>query len=221
MTLRPRARQVTESMKRFIFCINVCAACAAGVPAAANAAAIDELHRFISGTRSAECTFTQTVIGKSGRKPQRSSGTMAFSRPGKFRWTYVKPYQQLIVGDGDKLWVYDQDLNQVTVKKLGKALGSSPAALLAGDDAIEKNFKLSEGGSAEGTDWVDAKPLSEDSTFVRLRIGFAGGMLKAMEIEDNFGQMTTLQFGTVQRNPALPASLFHFVPPKGADVVGE
>jgi outer membrane lipoprotein carrier protein len=188
---------------------------------AAHAAAIDDLRNFIAGTRSAQATFTQTVIGRSGRKPQRSSGTMAFARPGKFRWTYDKPYQQLIVGDGDKLWVYDQDLNQVTVKTLGKALGSSPAALLAGDDAIEKNFKLSEGGSAEGIAWVEAEPRSQEGSFERLRIGFAGGALKSMEIVDNFGQTTILSFGPVERNPALPASLFHFVPPKGADVVGE
>jgi outer membrane lipoprotein carrier protein len=191
------------------------------ISGAVQAAAIDDLRSFVANTHSARATFTQTVVSKSGRKPQRANGSMAFARPGKFRWTYDKPYQQLIVGDGDKLWVFDQDLNQVTVKTLGKALGSSPAALLAGDDAIEKNFKLSEGGRADGVDWVEAEARAQDSSFERLRIGFSGGSLKAMEVVDNFGQTTTLEFGPLERNPALPASLFHFVPPKGADVVGE
>ncbi len=190
-------------------------------PLAAHAGAIEKLHAFVDGTKSAKASFTQVVVGKSGRKPQQAAGTMAFARPGKFRWNYDKPYQQLIVGDGEKLWVYDKDLNQVTTKTLGKALGSSPAAPLAGDNAIEKNFNLREGESKDGLDWVEAQAKAADSTFERLRIGFAGNDLKVMEIVDNFGQTTTLTFGTLERNPALPASLFHFVPPKGADVVGE
>ena len=99
-----------------------------------------QLKQFMDGTRSARGSFTQQVFSKSGRKPQQASGTFAFSRPGKFRWTYEKPYAQLLVGDGSKLWAWDQELNQVTTKKLGQALGSTPAAILAGDNALEKNF---------------------------------------------------------------------------------
>jgi outer membrane lipoprotein carrier protein len=197
----------------------ICGVALTAVDARANA--IDELHAFVAATRSARASFSQTVVGKSGRKPQEASGTMAFSRPGKFRWTYDKPYQQLIVGDGEKLWVYDQDLNQVTVKKIGQALGSSPAALLAGDNAIDTNFTLRDGGIRDGLAWVEARAKSQDSTFERLSIGFAGDAMKVMVIVDNFGQTTTLKFGPIERNPALPASLFHFAPPKGADVVGE
>lgn len=190
-------------------------------PAVAHANALDRLKTFVEQTRNARAVFSQTVIAKSGRKPQQASGTMVFSRPGKFRWTYDKPYYQLIVGDGERLWVYDRDLNQVTVKKLGAALGSSPAALLAGDDALDKNFVLKDGGTQGGLEWVEAQPKASDSAFESLRIGFAGDILQAMELHDNFGQTTMLTFSQFERNPVLDASLFRFTPPKGADVVGE
>lgn len=200
----------------------------AAFPSCALAGAIDQLKAFVAETKSARGAFSQTVTGKSGRKPQNSSGQMMFSRPGKFRWVYDKPYAQLLVGDGAKLWVYDPDLKQVSVTALGKAIGSSPAALLAGHagqandgGSIEKNFLLSEGGSRDGLDWAEAKPKSADSSFERMRIGFAGGELRAMEISDNFGQTTLIRFVGLERNPPLPAELFHFTPPKGADVIGE
>jgi outer membrane lipoprotein carrier protein len=188
---------------------------------AANAAALDKLRAFVEGTKSGRAAFTQTVVAKSGRKPQAAAGTMMFSRPGKFRWVYEKPYYQLIVGDGERLWIYDRDLNQVTAKKLSTALGSSPAALLAGDDEWEKNFILKEGGESEGMEWVEARPKAADSAFEQLRIGFAAGALRAMELRDNFGQTTTLVFGQFERNPQLPAASFRFAPPAGADVIGE
>jgi outer membrane lipoprotein carrier protein len=213
-------RAVKNKGKVLSFVFVLCVLCGE-TSFAAGATAVDKLHAFVDGTKSARANFSQVVVGKSGRKPQQASGTMAFSRPAKFRWTYEKPYQQLIVGDGEKLWVYDKDLNQVTVKTLGQALGSSPAALLAGDNAIDKNFALREGETKDGIDWVEAQAKAQDTSFERLRIGFAGDALRIMEIVDNFGQTTTLTFGTIERNPPLPASLFHFAPPKGADVVGE
>jgi outer membrane lipoprotein carrier protein len=187
----------------------------------ANANGIDRLRAFVDGTKTASADFTQTVIAKSGGKPRLASGRMAFSRPGKFRWTYEKPYYQLIVGDGEKVWVYDKDLNQVTVKKLGKALGGSPAALLAGDNAIEKNFALQDAGKTGSIEWVEARPKSADSSFEHLRLGFADGELRVMELADNFGQLTTLNFDKFDRNPKLDTEQFRFTPPKGADVVGE
>lgn len=180
-----------------------------------------QLKQFMDGTRSARGSFSQQVYSKSGRKPQAASGTFAFSRPGKFRWTYEKPYAQLLVGDGSKLWAYDQELNQVTTKKLGQALGSTPAAILAGDNSFDKNFVLKDAGSADGLEWIEATPKAEDSSFERIRMGFAGGQLKAMLLNDNFGQTTSLLFGQIERNPSLDAGLFRFTPPKGADVVGE
>lgn len=191
------------------------------LPAIADAAALDRLKAFVEGMKSGKAVFTQTVVAKSGRKPQTAAGTMMFLRPGKFRWVYDKPYYQLIVGDGEKLWIYDRDLNQVSVKKLSAALGSSPAALLAGDNALEKNFVLKEGGQSEGMEWLEARPKAEDGSFEFLRIGFAGDVPKAMELRDNFGQTTTIVFSQFERNPALPTDSFRFVPPKGADVIGE
>lgn len=180
-----------------------------------------QFKQFMDGTRSARGSFTQQVFSKSGRKPQQASGTFAFSRPGKFRWTYEKPYAQLLVGDGSKLWAWDQELNQVTTKKLGQALGSTPAAILAGDNALEKNFTLKDDGAADGLEWVEARPKADDSSFERIRMGFSGGQLKAMVLHDNFGQTTSLNFLQMERNPSLDGGLFRFVPPKGADVVGD
>ncbi|MBI4989181.1 MAG: outer membrane lipoprotein chaperone LolA [Rhodocyclales bacterium] len=190
-------------------------------PLFAEAAALDKLKAFVEGTKSGRADFIQTVASKSGRKPQNAAGSMMFSRPGKFRWTYDKPYYQLIVGDGERLWVYDRDLNQVSTKKLSAALGSSPAALLAGDNALEKNFELKEGGTADGIEWVDAQPKSQDAGFQFLRIGFVGDTLRAMELTDSFGQVTTIAFEKFERNPQISAGQFRFTPPKGADILGE
>ncbi|MDE2600664.1 MAG: outer membrane lipoprotein chaperone LolA [Rhodocyclaceae bacterium] len=187
---------------------------------AATAGGIDQLKSFLAETKSAKASFSQVVAGKSGKK-QESSGSMAFSRPGKFRWSYEKPYQQLLVSDGVKLWSYDKDLEQVTIKKLGDALGNTPAAFLAGSGDLEKNFTLSEPGKVEGVEVVDAVPKDKDSTFQRVRIGFVDKLPKMMEVRDNFGQVTTLLFTGFERNPSLPAGTFTFVPPKGVDVVGE
>jgi outer membrane lipoprotein carrier protein len=190
-------------------------------PLGADAGGLDQLKGFLSGTRTAQGGFEQVVVGKSGRAPQQASGSMAFARPGKFRWVYDKPYYQLIVGDGEKLWIYDRDLNQVTVKTLGQALGSSPAALLAGDDALERDFVLKDAGRSDGLEWVEATPKARDGSFERVRIGFSGDLPRVMELQDSFGQTTTLKFAGLQRNPALDAGQFRFAPPKGADVVGE
>lgn len=187
---------------------------------AAFAAGLDQLKTFLESTKSAQGVFAQSVSAKSGRKPQQSAGSFALQRPGKFRWVYEKPYRQLLVSDGEKLWSYDPDLNQVTVRKLGKALGSSPAALLAGGD-LDAHFVLKEAGQADGLEMVDATPKGSDGSFERVRIGFRDNLPRIMEIRDNFGQVTTLLFAEFHPNPPLPKDLFRFTPPKGADVVGE
>jgi len=189
------------------------------VPALACAGGIDELHAFLDGAKNGRATFRQTVLARSGRAPQVSSGTFAFARPGKFRWSYERPFEQLVVGDGAKVWVYDKDLNQVIVRRLDAALGATPAALLAGDNALERNFSLVDGGAADGLAWVEATPKSADSTFTKVRIGFRDQLPRAMELVDAFGQSTRLQFDAFERNVALPADLFRFAPPAGADVV--
>jgi outer membrane lipoprotein carrier protein len=187
----------------------------------ASASGLDELHAFLEGTKTAQGNFAQVVTNRDGRTSQTSSGTFAFERPGKFRWTYAKPFDQLIVGDGEKVYVYDRDLNQVIVRKLDAALGATPAALLAGDNALEKNFTLTASGSDQGLEFVDALPRASDSQFKKIRIGFAKGLPKKMILSDAFGQTTDLTFSDVERNPKLATNMFQFTPPKGADVVGQ
>ena len=188
---------------------------------AAAGSGIDQLRAFVDGARTGKATFRQVVAGKSGRVPQASSGTFAFARPGKFRWSYDKPYAQLLVGDGDKLWIYDRDLNQVIIKKLDRALGATPASLLAGSNAFETNFVLIDGGITDGIEFVEAEPKSPDTGFDHIRIGFKENLPRTMELHDSFGQLTQLTFDTFERNPAIDPALFRFSPPPGADVIGK
>ena len=211
-------------MKRTLLAVALLAAVGA-----AQAAAVEKMQRFLDTTRTLRAEFTQTVVGKSGKAPQTSSGTMLISRPGKFAWLIDKPYKQQLVGDGEKVWMYDPDLRQVTVRKFDAALGSTPAALLVGApdgrgggrSALESRFTLREAGTRDGFEWLEATPKTPDSGFERLLIGFAGDELKAMELFDNFGQTTRLVFGRSERNPALAPTLFKFTPPSGVDVIGE
>lgn len=191
------------------------------IAGASHAGGVDRLKAFIAGARTAEADFTQTVTDKGGRVTQQASGKMAFARPGKFRWDYREPYEQVIVGDGVKLWLYDADLEQVTVKPLAEVIAGTPAALLAGDDAIEKYFSLRNAGERDGLEWLEATPKTRDTTFERIRMGFRGDVLVEMELLDFFGQRTTLKLARFARNPAIPPARFTFTPPKGADVIGE
>ncbi len=184
----------------------------------AHADALDQLKSFAAQVQSARGEFTQQVT-RAGKKPQQSSGQFLFARPGKFRWTYTQPYDQVLVADGVKLFIYDKDLNQVTVRKLNNALDSSPAAILFGSQTLENVYVLKDGGNRDGLDWVEAKPKSKDSTFEKILIGLKDDQPAAMELLDNFGQSTTLKFIKFERNPALPAESFRFAPPKGADVL--
>lgn len=200
------------------------AAAALLIGVGAQAAALDALRDFVRNTRSGKTTFTQVIVNKNGKTSNPASGSFQFQRPGKFRWVYEKPYDQWIVGDGERLWIYDRDLNQVTTRKLGGALGASPAAILAGSDDLEKNFELKDGGVHDGLEWLEATPRAKDTTFELVRIGFrsetTGSALAAMELKDSFGQTSVLTFGKIERNAVLPADTFRFTPPKGADVFG-
>ncbi len=183
------------------------------------AGSIEKLQAFIAQTQSARASFTQRVLDKAGKVVQSASGTLAFSRPGKFRWEYQKPYEQVIVGDGERLWVYDKDLDQVTVKKLQGALGSSPAALLAGSNEIEEYYDLNAVGTHRGLDWLEAYPKDTDSMFEKVRMGFKANTLDTMELHDQLGQTTVIRFSRIERNPKLAADTFTFSPPAGADVI--
>lgn len=191
------------------------------LPSFAHAAALEQFKAFVSTTQSARGEFTQQLVKiDSGtvKTSNKSSGTFVFSRPGKFIWTYQKPYEQLLQSDGEKLYIYDKDLNQVTVKKLGDALGSSPAAILFGSNNLEQNFTLKEGAPKDGMEWLEATPKAKDTTFERIGIGMKDGVPAAMELRDSFGQISLLTFGRFERNPAMSTGQFKFTVPKGADV---
>jgi outer membrane lipoprotein carrier protein len=187
---------------------------------AAHATALDQFKSFVAGTKSARGEFTQTQVMKT-KTGKTSSGTFVFARPGKFIWTYQKPYEQLLQADGETLYLYDKDLNQVTTRKLGGALGSSPAAILFGSNDLEKNFTLAEAGTHDGLEWLNATPKSKDTTFEQIGIGLKDGIPQAMELKDNFGQTVLLKFTSFQRNPTLGAQTFKFEIPKGAEVVNQ
>lgn len=172
-------------------------------------------------TSTARARFAQMVLDKNLKQLQQATGTMQFSRPGKFRWEYDKPQEQVIVGDGKQVWLYDKDLNQVTVRRFDRALGSSPAALLAGSNEIEKNYTFTAIGNQEGLDWLEAVPKANDTSFEKIRLGFGKSGLEAMELRDQFGQVTVIKFSTIERNVKLPPETFRFTPPKGADVISE
>ena len=190
------------------------------IAGAAHATALDQFKSFVSGTKSARGEFTQTQVMKT-KTGKTSSGTFVFARPGKFIWTYQKPYEQLLQADGETLYLYDKDLNQVTTRKLGGALGSSPAAILFGSNDLDKNFTLSEAGTHDGLEWLNATPKSKDTTFEQIGIGLKDGTPQAMELKDSFGRTVLLKFTSFQRNPALGPQTFKFEVPKGAEVVNQ
>ena len=185
----------------------------------AQAGGLDDFLAFNAATKTATAHFEQQVIDRSGRVVERASGTFAFARPGKFRWTYDKPHQQLLVGDGQKLWIYDPDLKQVTVKRIDQAISSTPAALLAGRDDITRLFTLREGAPGGDLAWVEATPKAPDTGFERVRLGLEGKTLAAMELQDQLGGRTMLRFTDLKANAVLPPETFQFKPPAGADVL--
>ena len=194
---------------------------AAFASGASGAASTESLKGLLEQTTTARARFAQMVLDKNSKMLQQSTGTMQFSRPGKFRWEYDKPYEQAIVSDGSRVWLYDKDLNQVTVRKFDRALGSSPAALLAGSNEIEKGYTLTSLGSQDGLDWLEAVPRTQDTAFERIRLGFGKTGLEAMELRDQFGQATVIKFSAIERNAKLPPEVFRFTPPKGADVISD
>ena len=201
---------------KFFFSLLIC------LPLLAQASALEQFKAFVAGTKSARGEFTQRMVKEEGGKMRVSStanGVFLFARPGKFIWTYQKPYEQILQADGEKLFIYDKDLNQVTIKILGNAIGTSPAAILFGSNDLEKNFTLSEGGLREGIEWLQAIPKAKDTSFEKIGIGLKDGVPVAMELRDSFGQISLLSFTKFERNPSLPANQFHFTLPKGADVL--
>ena len=202
-------------MRKLLLVILLC------MPAFAGAASVDALKSLLNQTTTGKARFAQMILDQNMKTLQQASGTMEFSRPGKFRWEYAKPYEQTIIGDGTRLWIYDKALNQVIVRKLDRALGASPAALLAGSNEIDKTYSLRSVGAEAGLDWLEAIPRTRDTAFERIRLGFSKTGLEAMELKDQFGQTTVIRFADLQRNVKIPPESFRFTPPKGADVISE
>ena len=181
--------------------------------------AVQALRDFSVGAKSGRADFTQTVTSPDGARRKTSSGRFEFARPDRFRFVYTKPFEQQIVADGRRVWLYDVDLNQVTVRDMTKALGATPAALLAGA-ALERDFELSALPSRDGLDWVQALPRHKDgATVASARVGFRAGALAALEITDLFGQQSVLRFTDLAINARLPEDNFRFTPPAGVDVI--
>lgn len=191
------------------------------VPQWSMAEPVARLKAFYQTTPAMKAQFKQTVLDSKGRKLQEVTGIMQLLRPGKFRWDYQKPYVQLIIGDGEKIWLFDPELNQVTVRSLEKMLGSSPAALLAGSAEVEKAFELKDAGRQDELEWVEATPREKDGSFDHVLLGFREDQLAEMELHDNFGQTTVIEFLRIERNPKLNPRSFKFIPPPNADVIGE
>jgi outer membrane lipoprotein carrier protein len=187
----------------------------------AQADSLDALKSFVADVKSGRADFTQTVTSPDGAKTKKSSGSFEFARPNRFRFAYSKPYEQLIVGDGQKVWLHDLDLNQVTVRPFDRALGATPAALLAGG-SLDKDFDLKALPDADGLQWAQALPRTKDGSFQSLKVGFAGGnKLAAIEIVDAFGQRSRLDFKSFEPNAAVPAERLRFTPPAGVDVLSQ
>ena len=185
-----------------------------------NASGLERFQSYLRTTQAAKADFQQKVYDKTGKMVQDSSGSFSFLRPGRFRWTYVKP-PQVIVGDGERVWIHDADLNQVTVRRVARVIGATPAALLAGASDIDKAFELVEAGDKDGLQWLEAKPRDKESGFERVRLGLSATGVEAMELVDHFGQTTMLRFSNIVRNPQFDPGAFRFTPPKGVDVLGE
>jgi outer membrane lipoprotein carrier protein len=188
------------------------------VGAQAHADAVDTLREFVREVKSGRAQFTQTVTSPDGAKKKTSSGSFEFLRPDRFRFAYTKPFEQLIVADGRKVWIHDADLNQVSSRKLDAAIGATPAALLAGG-TLDKEFELSALPAKDGLAWAQARPRAKDGAFQSMALGFRGKELSAVEIVDSFGQRSVLQFSQWVVNPVFGAEAFRFTPPPGADVI--
>ena len=184
----------------------------------AQADSVDTLRDFIRDVKTGRAQFTQTVTSPDGAKKKTSSGSFEFSRPNRFRFVYAKPFEQVIVADGQKVWIYDADLNQASSRKFTSALGATPAALLAGG-SLDKDFELAAVPAKDGLEWVSATPKAKDGAFKSVRVGFRGKELAAVEIVDAFDQRSLLQFAQFAPGVSFAPDAFRFTPPAGADVI--
>ncbi len=206
-------------MKRFAALLLICCVHVAG--AADNTAGRQKVESFLQGLQSLQANFKQTLSDRSGQIVEEASGELAIRRPDRFRWDYREPNQQVIVADGTRIWLYDTDLEQVTVRKLDDTLSATPAMLLSGQGNLQENFTVTQTSQEGVIQWVRMEPKRDDTDFKWVRLGFDATTLKFMQLADKLGQTTTLEFSQLQRNPAIDSSRFTFTVPAGADVIGD
>ena len=192
-----------------------------GAAHAANDEGLQRVDRFISNLQTLQAEFKQTLTDGKGQITDQSSGTLAIHRPNRFRWDYRQPHEQLIVADGTRIWLYDSDLQQVTVRRLDVSLSATPAMLLSGEGKLADNFSVTETSQDKSAQWVMMEPKRSDTDFKWVRLGFAGNDLKFMQLADKLGQITTLEFSDIQKNLPLDPARFTFTVPPGADVIGD
>ncbi len=181
----------------------------------------DALQRYFSDMSGMRAKFTQTVSGGGRLHDDQSWGEIFVKRPDHFRLQYTKPYRQLYVADGNRVWSYDEDLAQITVKPQGDLLGNTPAMLLSNPQKLEDSFTIRRLESSSDIAWFELTPREPEANFERVRLAFANGTLREMELSDSLGQVTTLEFSELVKNPKLDNDLFRFVPPAGVDIIGE
>lgn len=180
-----------------------------------------QVDRFLGSLQGLQADFRQTLTDSKGQVTDRSSGMLSIRRPDRFRWDYREPHQQLIVADGTRIWLYDNDLQQVTVRRMDESLSATPAMLLSGAGNLADNFTVTETSQDAAAHWVMMQPKRNDTDFKWVRLGFSADTLKFMQLADKLGQITTLEFSNVEKNPPLDPSRFTFTVPPGADVIGD
>jgi outer membrane lipoprotein carrier protein len=211
---------VTLFPLRHLALLLIVACSAAAAASAADDAAGRRLEQILGELKTLKSGFEQTLAGAHGEVLERASGTLYLSKPNRFRWDYATGARQIIVSDGERVWLYDQELDQVTVRALGQSLSGTPAMLLAGTTRLGDSFRVSDLGRYEGLDWIKLLPKTADTDFREIRVGLSGSTLARMTLKDKLGQSTELTFTKLERNPELDPSLFHFEPPPGVDVIG-
>ncbi|MET0659663.1 MAG: outer membrane lipoprotein chaperone LolA [Steroidobacteraceae bacterium] len=178
------------------------------------------VEQFLQGLQSFEASFNQRLTDKSGRILDESSGRLAIQRPNRFRWDYQAPAEQVIVADGKRIWLYDPELEQVTVRRLDDSLSATPAMLLSGEGKLQDNFKVTRVKRERNVDWVTLEPVRADTDFKSVTLGFVGSELRHMQLADKLNQTTSLEFADMHSNIALDPQRFTFTPPPGTDVIG-
>lgn len=216
-------RSIVRMSRALLVVLAVLSAFAAARPSSAAAPgneSAQNLERYLAELTSLQAEFHQVSTVAGGDAAEEASGRLYLQKPGRFRWDYREPNAQLIVSDGVNLWLYDQELEQVTVKTIDESLTTTPALLLAGKASAAESFTITAAGSQAGLDWVRLVPKRADTDFLEFRLGFARGELRMMELKDKLQQSTRIEFSEVKRNTRLASSLFEFSPPAGVDVIG-